>query len=415
MSATLKFGTDGQWATKVGSTLAYNDENGNFKPLPFNFTRSTSATRVNKDGLIEVVTNNKPRIDFLNDSNGALLLEPQRINLVTYSEDFSQGAWVKTNTTVSSNQVISPDGTLNADKLIATAVSGFHSMSQTIGSKIALTPYTFSFFAKADEIGFCVPNISTAFSGTQLAALINLSDGTASGVSAGLSVSTEDYGNGWYRIKLTATSQNNTSSFLVTINATNASGVLNFTGDGTSGILLYGAQLEQGSYATSYIPTQGATATRVAETCNQTPPSGIIGQTEGTMFLDFNIDDISLQTQDPVLMYLKNSSGITSYFEMYDNGSFVVVHINSGSIALTKNGLTDGRHKAAFAYKDNDFAFYVDGTLAGTNTSFTVASSQTEVGLQFTTPLYTGKQLVNDMKLYNTRLSNAELQELTTI
>jgi hypothetical protein len=81
MANTLKFG-NGQWATKVGSTLAYNDEGGNFKPLPFNFTRSTSATRVNKDGLIEVVTNNKPRIDFLNDSNGALLLEPSRTNLL---------------------------------------------------------------------------------------------------------------------------------------------------------------------------------------------------------------------------------------------------------------------------------------------------------------------------------------------
>jgi hypothetical protein len=77
MSTTLKLGA-GNWATKAGSLLSYNDENGNFKPLPFNFTRSTGGTRVNKDGLIEVVTNNKPRIDFLNDSNGALLLEPTR-------------------------------------------------------------------------------------------------------------------------------------------------------------------------------------------------------------------------------------------------------------------------------------------------------------------------------------------------
>jgi len=72
MANTLKFGTDGNWATKQGSTLAYNDENGNFKPLPFNFERSTSATRVNKQGLIEVVSNNEPRIDFTNDSKGAL-------------------------------------------------------------------------------------------------------------------------------------------------------------------------------------------------------------------------------------------------------------------------------------------------------------------------------------------------------
>jgi hypothetical protein len=197
-----------------------------------------TTTTTAQAGILE----DMPRLDY---SGGAscpsLKLEPQRTNLVPYSEYF--GAWTKSAVTITANAEASPDGYTNADKLIATASSGFHSMSQTIGSKIALTPYTFSFFAKADEIGFCVPNISSAFSGTQLAALINLSDGTASGVSAGLSVSTEDYGNGWYRIKLTATSQNNTSSFLVTINATNASGVSNFAGDGTSGILLYGAQL----------------------------------------------------------------------------------------------------------------------------------------------------------------------------
>ena len=81
MSNTLKFG-NGQWATKEGSTLAYNDENNNFKPLPFNFERGSSATVVNKDGLIETVGSDMPRIDYKDDSEGALLLEPQRTNYV---------------------------------------------------------------------------------------------------------------------------------------------------------------------------------------------------------------------------------------------------------------------------------------------------------------------------------------------
>ena len=94
MANTLKFG-NGLWANKEGSTLAYNDENGNFKPLPFDFSRATSATRVNKQGLIETVGSNEPRIDFLNDSNGALKLEPSRTNLIPYSEDFSTNNWVE--------------------------------------------------------------------------------------------------------------------------------------------------------------------------------------------------------------------------------------------------------------------------------------------------------------------------------
>ena len=78
MAQTLKFGNK-TWATKVGSTLAYNDENDNYKPLPFAFTRSTSATRVNKQGLIEVVTNDRPRIDYTDTSDGVLRSEERRV------------------------------------------------------------------------------------------------------------------------------------------------------------------------------------------------------------------------------------------------------------------------------------------------------------------------------------------------
>ena len=80
MANTLNLG-NGNWATKEDSLLAYNSENNNYKPLPFDFTRASSATRVNKDGLIETVGGGKPRIDFKDDSKGALLLEPSRTNL----------------------------------------------------------------------------------------------------------------------------------------------------------------------------------------------------------------------------------------------------------------------------------------------------------------------------------------------
>ena len=89
MANTFKFG-NGNWAVKDGAALAYNDENNNFKPLPFTFTRASSATRVNKDGLIEVVGQNKPRVDFLNNTSGHLLLEPTRTNFLTVSQSRSR-------------------------------------------------------------------------------------------------------------------------------------------------------------------------------------------------------------------------------------------------------------------------------------------------------------------------------------
>ena len=153
MAQTLKFG-DGTWATKKGSTLAYNDENGNYKPLPFATTRSTSATRVNKQGLIEVVEGDRPRIDFSNDANGALLLEPSRSNLVTYSEDFSNAYWSKSGSSITSDSVISPDGTLNADKLVENSDTVEHFLRRSLSNPTGF--YFWSVFVKADERKYVV-------------------------------------------------------------------------------------------------------------------------------------------------------------------------------------------------------------------------------------------------------------------
>ena len=91
MSKTFQSG-NGEWAVGKETALAYNDENSNFKPLPFTFDRGSIGTVVNKQGLIETVGIDEPRIDFLNNTKGHLLLEPSRQNLITYSEDFSNAA-----------------------------------------------------------------------------------------------------------------------------------------------------------------------------------------------------------------------------------------------------------------------------------------------------------------------------------
>jgi hypothetical protein len=271
MANTLKFG-NGQWATKVGSTLAYNDEGGNFKPLPFNFTRSTGGTRVNKDGLIEVVTNNKPRIDFLNDSNGALLLEPQRSNLALYSNDLSNAAWDKSYSTITSNAAISPDGTTNANKVVETTDTGLHRAGQGAIAVTSGQVYTFSFYAKAAERNELeLQRINT--SGTVFNNIsVTTADLILGTLSVGLNVtssSINSVGDGWYRISLSLTAIATGSGGLNI--GMQKDGNVSYLGDGTSGVYIYGFQAEQGSYATSYIPTQGATATRVDETCEQTP------------------------------------------------------------------------------------------------------------------------------------------------
>jgi len=144
MAQTLKFGNK-TWATKVGSTLAYNDENDNYKPLPFAFTRSTSATRVNKQGLIEVVTNDIPRIDYT-DGCGSILLEPQSTNTVTYSENFDQYLLSLITTPIQSG-FLAPDGTNTAYKI--TGVIG--SSSIYLPGGVTSTTATRSIWARTDR------------------------------------------------------------------------------------------------------------------------------------------------------------------------------------------------------------------------------------------------------------------------
>ena len=306
MANTLKFG-NGQWGTKVGSALAYNDEDGNFKPLPFNFTRSTSGTRINKDGLIEVVTNNKPRIDFLNDSNGALLLEPTRSNLFPYSSDYNQTDWSKFNVTIESNSTISPDGGLNSYKFLEQVDSANgHFMFDNLG----LTPsveYNFSIFVKklnrryvALQNSYNTGNGSIAFFDLDTESLVyTYSTGTV-GTFVVSDAKIEKYPNGWYRLSATFESTASTgvlpSLVLADTQWTTGFSYNNlYTGDVTKGIYVWGAQLEQGSYATSYIPTQGAIATRVADETIANLPSSTIGQSEGVLYFEGSYFDTSEQ------------------------------------------------------------------------------------------------------------------------
>ena len=233
MANTFKFG-NGNWAVKDGYALAYNDENNNFKPLPFDFTRASSATRVNKQGLVETVPSGKPRIDFTDNTSGHLLLEPSRMNIFTNSEDFTQSNWAKVNSTLLSNQATSPTGENNASLLTATAATGgiFEFNEWTT------TQRTATFFVKKNTAQF-VEILNASASGNRVK--YDLDNGTIDTESGSMTGMIVNYGNGWYRLSATHT-HTGTGTF-----------GLRFPTSGES-VYIWGAQIEAGSYATSYIP-----------------------------------------------------------------------------------------------------------------------------------------------------------------
>jgi hypothetical protein len=401
MANTLKFG-NGEWATKEGSTLAYNDENGNFKPLPFDFSRSTTATRVNKEGLIELVSNNEPRIDFLNDSNGALLLEPSRSNLVQYSEAFDNAYWNKLNVTVSANQSVAPDGTTSAD-LVYPTTSGANRLIEKFVPATTGQVWTSSFFVKASGFNWVLiyaPNLATCW--------FNASTGVFGTVAGNVTARVLGQVNGFWRISLTGTLGANNAYFYAGVADSNGSDTA--TASGTNGIFLWGAQLEQGSYPTSYIPTQGSIGTRVSDTSLQTPPDGIIGQTEGTAYFDAS----RLFTSGTRSISLIYTSG-AAYYQIYLNASNQVrVDVNGSLLFLGGTILPNTRYKIAFAYKAGDNALYINGSQIATSTSTTIPTSLND--------FYLGNSLgaeqsgsYNASALYTTRLTDQELQTLTTI
>ena len=394
MANTLNLG-NGNWATKEDSLLAYNSENGNYKPLPFDFTRASSATVVNKAGLIETVGGGEPRIDFSNDSKGALLLEPQRTNNLLQSNQFDTN-WSTSNVSLTSGQG-GIGGSSNA--WLYTITDPTHHLSQNVSSA---TTNVFSIYAKANSADGIVLRLVGAPNNPYI--FYSLLDGTyvGTGGGGGINPSSQpvvNMGNGWYRFQINATG-------LTQVYIYGGTSLGTFATNGS--IYIQNAQVEQGSYATSYIPTQGSAVTRSADSSSQTPPSGIIGQTEGTLFIEYpNIDNtfafIGLtegNNSNRMIVYSSGDNILKAQFRQLGT-----IKLSSSSSVIT------GKVKCALSFSSTESVFYVNGTQIAVGTS-SAWSSLNEITLNQANQI--GAK-VSEIKYYNTRLSNSELQALTTI
>ena len=406
-TASLVVTPNGYKASKLYSIIP-SDGTGD---MTFARTGDT-ATRVNPSGLIEVDAANIPRINYLGGGCPKLLLEPQRTNSQTYSNDFTNAEWTKENSAITASFATSPDGTTNASRLLPnTGVSSsYYGLYSTLNT--ASSTQTHSVFVKAN--GYSKVVLYNRFTDQQYS-VFNLATGTLIFNSANAVGKIEDYGNGWYRISslLTNASQRLSLS-VVNPNYTSGSPFSNWAANGTDSILVYGAQKEVGSaYATSYIPTTTASVTRNADLASKTGISSLIGQTEGTLFVNANISNFS-EARRGIVLYADANNFITLRISSGNDLQFLVF----GSGAIQANftiANPQGNVKMALAYKANDFAAYLNGTLVGTDTSGTVpATSGFYLGYDpsGTNQLAGG---VNQAILFKTRLSNAVLATLTTL
>jgi len=410
MANTLKFG-DGKWATGEGTALAFNDENDNFKPLPFTFTRASKATVVNQSGLIEEVGNDVPRIDFQGNTKGALLLEPQRSNLFPYSNNYTSG-WSVANLTITQNAGISPENINNASKIIASSNGTFsYVYDQLTGGN---SQYTISAFVKADGRNIVWLYIESGTS--QGTIYFDLSDESMQVVSGteGTPIGTiTKMSNGWYRI--THTSDTITLSSGSGIGISDSKGSPVTTTDGTNGVLIYGLQIEAGSYATSYIKTEGSAVTRVAETCEGADVSNIISN-QGTLYIEFDYLKetfssgqyiFALGTDSNNVIWLRKESGA--------NTSTARIRTSSNN-QYTESGIDipTGINKYAVTFSTSGSTIYLNGTeIYSTTSSLTLPAFST---INFNLFSNSGDlfQETKDLRIYNTALTDQELASLTT-
>lgn len=402
MAKTFNYGA-GIWATKTGSSMAYNDQNNNYKPTPFSVTRDSIATRVNKQGLIEVVGKDKLRIDYTDSTKGVAFLEPARTNLIPYSEDLSE--WNIARATLEADAITSPDGRLTY-KLKESTDTGSHPLYFQGITVSASLSHTMSIFVKAAGRSIFRINLTNGGSATYF-------DLSTEDVTSGTG-NIENYGNGWYRCSTTFTTSGTNQEVYIepVISGTTQS----YTGDGTSGIYLYGAQLEAGSYSTSYIPTSGSTYQRQADEANGAGNSEVFNDSEGVLFAD-----IAALANDLTYRVFGLSDGSTSnriifYYNPSSNNIELFISSGGASQATLSLTLSDIKlyQKVAVKYKSNDIGLWINGFEVGTDTSATMPSGLNELAFDNSTGTQNFYGKTKRISVYDAVLTDAELEALTS-
>lgn len=413
-SASLVITPNGTKASKLYA-IKPTDASGDLS-----VTRATTATRVNSSGLIESLANNVPRLDYTNSTCPSILVEPQRTNISNYIESGTgnfQSGGVTSGTSILGLTAFKV--TTNTDTYGDAPYLNANSEYQ------ANTSYTISFYT---DFSKCTgAEISVSFLGffpSFAYAGINVNKTTKA-------ITTFNVNGVWTLNSYSATQINGEIYKIIctaTPNALSLGGSRNYISTtNTFAIELAGLQLESGSYATSYIQkTIGGSITRNADVISKTGISSLIGQTEGTIFVE-EIYDANVANNggvDDTLVSLSDgtTNNLISIFH-YGSGAdgsrkvlFFIRLSNATQAAIFSDALNSGTYKIALAYKNNDVVAYINGVQIGTDTSATIPATSALTLVDPITLLAASKTVnFKSVALFKTRLSNTELATLTTI
>ena len=362
-----------------------------------------SGATTGKAGLLE----DEPRFDY---SGGAtcpsLLLEPSRTNLFTQSEYFNSSDWTKNNVTATNNSAISPDGLQNATLINdGTASNTQHWFYQSVTLSSGTT-YTISFYAKyVDRKNMCINIYDGA---TSNFVYYDIQNGVVLNADGNAVRDIVDVGSGWYRITYTRTIVGSGANFRIAM-ANNAPNI-SYTGENKEA-LIYGLQVEAGSYPTSYIPNHsGGSVTRGVDDLSLTSASSLIGQTEGTFFVDWEIIDqigdryIGLTSSNNRILFYRTISAVRVQIRANNSNEYVSANLNN----------IDGRNKLAISYTSGDIKVYLNGSEAETSTATFTFSNPLDT-FDFQVESKDNKTRIYQCLTIPEALSGADLATLTTL
>ena len=406
------------------------------------FTRNGVGTYVDDMGIIKYSSKNTPRFDHdpVTGESLGLLIEESRTNQMIYSSDITGDT--AQNGTITGDATTAPDGTTTADKYAANSTNGIHRVDHafTSGQILNSTVYTFSVFAKAN--GYDKLHIRYAgYNADNHGRGYDLSDGTTfdgkfdgtSSLDAVTSSSMIAYPNGWYRCIFTVTTAADAASGVAQLlyYISNSEATTNFAGDGSSGMYFWGAQMEEGYFPTSYIPTSGSTVIRAADlaTIKGTNFTDFYNQTEGTLFGEFTIKDTTYSSaaianinQEPgssyahSIMFVEVGTANGYFGRTYKNSSGV--NISNSSSVLNSLHPSTTPQKVSFGYttvSGGELRAYWNGNNVDSRSDLSkVPTTLTNMRIGRG---WTGSDVINahikKLSYYNKRLPNAQLQGLT--
>ena len=385
----------------------------------FDFTRSGSATRINSQGLIETVGNGVSRLNYPMIDGKVVgcphhILEPQRTNLITYSEDFSNAYWSKIGSSITSNAVISPDGTLNGSKLIENTATSAHLLYRfvTVPSNV---DHTETLYFKKGERKYAFISTTGFLVET---AIFDIELGAVSYEGANIiDAKIEELANGWFKCQLTTNTVTTSNAYQFGASSDGVS--ITYTGDGTSGVYIWGAMLEQGSYPTSYIKSNGSATTRSAETANGSGDAATFNDSEGVLMAEVSALVNNGESRRISISHSADDTSNRITLEVDETTSTIKAFMSSGNVtvgSITVNNINQtNNNKIALLYKENTFEMHINGFLLGSD--YTIASLPIELsrlqleGANGSNDFY-GK--TKQVQYYNSALTESELSQLTS-